>query len=100
MSKISLNNPRAIKSLLAEANRRKKNGNVQDYCDMVRILRSMKRNDYEYVKQLLYILDTEPRDVVLEHIHPACQIKLGYDPFDGQRSLEAFNKRFGRGKRS
>ena len=98
MSKISLNNPRAIKSLLAEANRRKKSM-PQDWTDMVRIARAMKRDDIEYVKRLLDILDTEPRDVVLEHIHPACQIKLGYDPFNGQKSLEAFQAKFGRGKR-
>lgn len=66
--------------------------NKQDEEDFDYAADLMAAGDHEALASHLKHLDTEPRDKILDHVHPDHREKLGYEQINKQRSLDQFSK--------
>ena len=64
--------------------------------DMLTAAEHMKSNNHEALKNKIRKMDTDPRDKVLDHIHPHHWDKLGFKPTDSmQMAVHRHNKMHG-----
>lgn len=75
----------------ALAEERKGNG-TEDHEQMRTIAEHLDKGDHEAAAATLKHMDTEPRDAVLDHIHPEHREKLGFSNIDKEKNIAKFEK--------
>lgn len=75
----------------ALAESRKGNG-TDDHSDMHYVADSLDKGDHAGANTTLHNMDTEPRDAVLDHVHPEHREKLGFSNIDKEKNIAKFDK--------
>lgn len=71
--------------------------NEDDAARMSIVVHALRRHGLQTISSVLRSIDTDPREIILYHIHPSYWKILGFGPLNEEESTREYERRFGRG---